>query len=63
LNTVLQIVLAAVGVVQLGFGGVPDWLMYGLIWSVMLTVLLSGAGYTREWSRRARSKGFHHGHD
>lgn len=63
LNTVLQIVLAAVGVVQLGFGGVPDWLMYALIWSVMLTVLLSGVDYTRVWGRRARSKGFHHGHD
>ena len=63
LNTVLQIVLAAVGVAQLGFGVIPGWLVDGLIWAVMLTVLLSGAGYVREWSRRARSKGFHHAHD
>lgn len=63
LNTVLQIALAAVGVLQLGFGGVPAWLLQGLIGAVMLTVLLSGAGYVREWGRRARSKGFHHGHD
>lgn len=63
LNTVLQILLAAVGVLQLGFGGVPSWLMQLLIGSVMVTVLLSGAGYVREWSRRARSKGRHPCHD
>jgi cardiolipin synthase len=61
LNTVLQIVLAAVGVVQLGFGGVPDWILQGLIWAVMSTVILSGADYVREWARRARVRGFHHG--
>jgi len=61
LNTVLQIVLAAVGVLQLGFGGVPDWIMQTLIWAVMSTVVLSGADYVREWGRRARSRGFHHG--
>jgi cardiolipin synthase len=54
LNTFLQIALAAVGVVQLGVGGVPQWLLQTLIWSVMLTILLSGVGYVREWSRRAR---------
>jgi cardiolipin synthase len=53
LNTFLQIALAAAGVIQLGFGGIPAWVMHLLIWSVMLTVLLSGAGYVREWSRRA----------
>lgn len=59
LNTVLQIVLAAVGVLQLGLGDVPAWLMQALIWSVVLTVLLSGAGYVREWGRRARHGGTH----
>jgi cardiolipin synthase len=62
LNTVLQIALAAVGVVHVGFDGVPDWLLQSLMWSVMLTVVLSGAGYVAEWSRRARLRGFHHGH-
>jgi cardiolipin synthase len=62
LNTVLQIALAAVGVVKLGFGGIPDWVLHALIWAVMLTVLLSGAGYVREWSRRARVSRAH-GHD
>lgn len=60
LNTFLQIALAAVGVIQLGFGGVPDWLMQPLIWAVMLTVTLSGAGYVRKWSSRARARGVHH---
>jgi cardiolipin synthase len=57
LNTVLQIALAALGVVQLGLAQIPDWLMQTLIWSVMATILLSGAGYVREWSRRARLHG------
>lgn len=61
LNTVLQIVLAAVAVVQLGFGGIADWIMQTLIWAVMLTVLLSGAGYVREWGRRARGSRAHAG--
>lgn len=59
LNTFLQIALAAVGMVEIGFGGMPPWLLDGLVWSVMLTVVLSGAGYVREWSRRARSHGAH----
>jgi cardiolipin synthase len=57
LNTVLQIALAALGVVELGFGVVPGWLLQTLIWCVMLTILLSGADYVREWSRRARLHG------
>jgi len=62
LNTFLQIALAAVAVVQLGFGGVPDWVLQALIWAVMLTVLLSGAGYVREWGRRARGSRAHADH-
>lgn len=60
LNTFLQIMLAAAGVVQLGFGNVPGWLLRALVGLVMFTTLLSGAGYVREWGRRARIKG-HHG--
>jgi cardiolipin synthase len=58
-NTFMQIALAAVGVVELGFGVIPGWLIEGLIWAVMVTVLLSGVGYVREWARRARAGGTH----
>ncbi|WP_078120788.1 CDP-alcohol phosphatidyltransferase family protein [Thiosocius teredinicola] len=62
LNTFLQIALAAVGVVQLGFGGIPGVVIQLLIAAVMVTIVLSGAGYVREWSRRAREGGTH-GHE
>jgi cardiolipin synthase len=54
LNTFLQIALAASGVVHLGFGGVPAWVIETMVWLVLTTILLSGAGYVLEWSRRAR---------
>ena len=53
LNTLLQIALAAAGVIG-QVVGVPEWLMHALIWSVMVTILWSGAGYVLEWTRRAR---------
>jgi len=60
LNTVLQIVLAALGVVHLGLYAMPQWLLSGLMYAVVLTVLFSGAGYVREWSRRAAAGGVEH---
>lgn len=62
LNTVLQIALAALGMLQLAFGLLPAWLLPGLSLLVMITILLSGIGYVREWSRRARDHG-NHAHD
>ncbi len=59
LNTFLQIVLAALGVVHLGIMPVPGWILQGLMGSVVLTVFFSGAGYVREWSRRAAAGGTH----
>ncbi|BAN68687.1 CDP-alcohol phosphatidyltransferase family protein [endosymbiont of unidentified scaly snail isolate Monju] len=53
LNTFLQIVLAALGVVHLGITPVADWLLHVLMGAVALTVFFSGAGYVREWTRRA----------
>jgi cardiolipin synthase len=60
LNTLLQITLAAVGMVQMGFGAIPPAVIDTLVWAVMVTVVLSGTGYVREWSRRARSVGMQH---
>ena len=60
LNTFLQIALAALGMVQLSFGGIPGWVIDGLVWAVMATILFSGTGYVREWGRRARDVGIHH---
>lgn len=57
LNTLLQIILAALGVVHLGITPIPWWLFQVLIWTVVVTVFLSGAGYVREWSRRAANGG------
>lgn len=57
LNTFLQILLAAGGVLHLGLMPLPDWVFQLLIWSVVATVLLSGAGYVVEWSRRAANGG------
>lgn len=56
-NTVLQIVLVALAVVNLAWPGVPDIVLQILIWAVMLTVLLSGVDYTLEWRRRAARVG------
>lgn len=57
LNTFLQILLAALGVLHLGISPLPAWVFEVLIWSVVATVLLSGAGYVMEWSRRAANGG------
>jgi len=61
LNTFLQIVLAALGVVHLGLWPVPLWLLDGLMYAIVLTVFFSGAGYVREWTRRAAAGGSGHG--
>lgn len=53
LNTFLQIVLVALGVVHLGITPVAGWLLHLLMGAVVLTVFFSGAGYVREWTRRA----------
>ena len=58
INTFLQIVLAALGVVVLGrWLAVPQWLLDGLMYAIALTVLISGTGYVREWGRRAAAGG------
>jgi len=53
LNTFLQIVLGALGVVHLGIAPLPEWLLQGFMAAIVLTVFFSGAGYVREWTLRA----------
>lgn len=60
LNTLLQIVLAALGVIHLGLWMMPAGVLEGLSYLVALTVLLSGADYVRVWSRRAAAGGVNH---
>jgi hypothetical protein len=60
LNTFLQILLAALGVLHLGIHPVPQWLLDGLSVAIVVTVFLSGAGYAREWGRRAAAKSHEH---
>ena len=57
LNTVLQIVLVLAVVYDLGFTPLPEPLVSVLIWSVVVTTLLSGMGYVLDWGGRARKQG------
>ena len=52
-NTVAQIVLAAVVLGDLGLDLVTDGLVQALIYAVAATTLASGATYLVEWTRRA----------
>ena len=52
LNTLLQIVLATVGVLSLGLLNVPSVMIDVLSWAVAITVVLSGFGYANTWGRR-----------
>jgi len=56
LNTLLQILLVLVVVVNHGLYEMPAWVMPGLIVSVAATTALSGIAYVIEWSKRARDK-------
>lgn len=53
LNTLLQIVLVLAVVIDRGLFQLPPVLLESLIWSVLVTTVLSGLGYVVEWSRRA----------
>lgn len=58
LNTVAQIVLAVAAVASLGVVPLPDWLLQGLVFTVLATTLLSGADYVWTWGTRAyRARG------
>jgi len=54
LNTALQILLALLVVYDLGFAELPRPLLWGMVYAVALTTVLSGIDYVVSWSRRAR---------
>lgn len=57
LNTLLQIVLALLAVIDLGVYDLPNELMQGLIWLVALTTLVSGVIYVTRWGKLAMHSG------
>jgi cardiolipin synthase len=59
LNTLMQLVLAVLGVVDLGLQPLPPWLLDALILVVALTTLASGVAYVVGWGRRALDHGRH----
>jgi len=53
LNTVAQIVLAGAVLLELAYGVLPEPALTGLTAAVVVTTLLSGAGYIRALARRS----------
>jgi cardiolipin synthase len=60
LNTLLQILLVLLVVTDAGPYPLPTWLLQGLVWATLVTILASGANYVWVWSMKARSKGWRH---
>lgn len=59
LNTVLQIILATVGVLSLGLIDVSPVVIDVLTWAVAITVVMSGFGYANTWGRRVVKRDKH----
>jgi cardiolipin synthase len=59
LNTVLQIILATVGVLSLGLIDISPVVIYVLTWAVAITVVMSGFGYANTWGRRVVKRDKH----
>ena len=55
MNTLMQIVLVLVVVVDGGLFAMPGWIITLCVGIVTVTTSLSGVDYVLEWSRRARS--------
>jgi cardiolipin synthase (CMP-forming) len=56
-NTVIQILLVLLVVLDRGLFGLPALLIETLVWLTLLTTLLSGGDYVWEWSRKAADLG------
>jgi cardiolipin synthase len=57
LNTVVQIVLVVAVIADAGPLPLPDRLVDGLVWTCLVTTVLSGALYVAKWGSMARRKG------
>ena len=58
LNTVLQLVLVILVIMDAGPIPLPDALIEALIWACLATVVVSGVQYVWVWGRRARLQGW-----
>ncbi|EGV32200.1 CDP-alcohol phosphatidyltransferase [Thiorhodococcus drewsii AZ1] len=58
LNTLLQILLLVAVITNAGIRPLPDWLLAGLIWGCLVTVVISGAQYVWIWGRKAIAQGW-----
>lgn len=58
LNTLLQLVLVVLVILDAGVQPLPRPLIEALIWSSLTTVVVSGVQYVWVWSRKARVQGW-----
>ena len=58
LNTVVQILLVVLVIADAGPLPLPGWVVGGLVWVCLASVVVSGAQYVWVWGRKARQKGF-----
>jgi len=60
LNTLLQILLVVLVIMDAGPFPLPELLIQSLVWGCLATVLVSGAQYVWVWGRKAAVRGAHH---
>jgi cardiolipin synthase len=58
LNTVLQILLLVLVIMDAGVMPLPAWVIQALIWACLATVIVSGIQYVWIWSHKAVEKGW-----
>lgn len=54
INTFMQIALAILGINQLGLLPIPDALLHGIMFVVLVTIVLSTIGYINTWYQDAQ---------
>ncbi|EXJ14655.1 CDP-alcohol phosphatidyltransferase family protein [Imhoffiella purpurea] len=58
LNTLIQILLVVAVIIHAGVHPLPDLLLSVLVWSCLVTVVVSGAQYVWIWGRKAIANGW-----